>query len=213
MLIFLGIFPKGAGTGATRIAGRPPGDLAKPAGQVVDTPQMRKVRRQGDSPAKAPPKISPETIAAAKTARDCFCAAPAMKTVQPCITSGCASAPDGGAAAVKGINAACKAVVSYPSQKLRFENQLTSLSDIIHSIDTRSCCCWWSCSSSLGAETSPWKRFVKSGADERDQNVSVFKINVNHHQPQSNALFMFRLVRPSSFFFLSKSAANQCSLA
>ncbi|KAE9970306.1 hypothetical protein BLS_003314 [Venturia inaequalis] len=108
-----GIFPKGAGTGATRIAGRPPGDLAKPAGQVVDTPQMRKVRRQGDSPAKAPPKISPETIAAAKTARDCFCAAPAMKTVQPCITSGCASAPDGGAAAVKGINAACKAVTSF----------------------------------------------------------------------------------------------------
>lgn len=102
--------------GAGGMQGKPPGSLAKPADGAAPAAGgmagMNMARRQ-DSPAKAPPKVSPEQIAAAKSARDCFCAAPAMKSAQTCITSSCASAADGGAGAVKGINAICKGVVSH----------------------------------------------------------------------------------------------------
>lgn len=113
ILTIPGLIPKGA-MGAGGMPGKPPGGLARPAGGASPAAGgmagMNMVRRQD-----SPPKISPEQIAAAKSARDCFCAAPAMKSAQTCITSSCASAADGGAGAVKGINAICKGVVSHTS--------------------------------------------------------------------------------------------------
>lgn len=109
-LTITGLIPKGA-AGAGGMANKPPGGLAKPAAAPGGMAGMNMVRRQGQS--TSPPKISPETIAAAKASRDCFCAAPAMKSAQTCINTSCASAEDKGAAAVKGINAICKGVVGH----------------------------------------------------------------------------------------------------
>ncbi|QDS69278.1 hypothetical protein FKW77_002342 [Venturia effusa] len=107
--------------GAGGMPGKPPGGLQKPPPKddgMGDMPGMNMVRRQTDSPVKAPPKISSEQMQAAKQARECLCAAPAMKTAQTCISSTCASTGDaGGPNAVKGLNAICKGVSSFtPSE-------------------------------------------------------------------------------------------------
>lgn len=103
--------------GATGAMGKPPGG-AKPAGNkpAGGMAGMTMARRQ-DAPPKptGAPKfsISPEQQAAIASARSCFCAAPALKEAQGCIASACATATDGGAGAVKGINGICKGVAAF----------------------------------------------------------------------------------------------------